>query len=81
LLNQDSAEEEIHFAGKERFYTEYDYNEMEGGFECKAGLLFNLKKNFGLYTEFRGTYTGSISRVDFYNTQSILYGLSLGIYL
>jgi hypothetical protein len=81
LLNQDSAEEEIHFAGKERFYTEYDYNEMEGGFEGKAGLLFNLKKNFSLYTEFRGTYTGSISRVDFYNIQSILYGLSLGIYL
>lgn len=81
LLNQNSAEEEIHFAGKERFYSEYDYPEMEGGFEGKAGLLINLKKNFSLYTEFKGTYTGSILSDDLYNIQSILYGLSLGIYL
>lgn len=81
LLNKDYADEEIHFAGEKSFYPAYNFPELEAGIEGKAGILLTLKKNFSFYTEIKSNYSRPISSGNYYNMRSILYGLSIGIYI
>lgn len=61
------------------YSTHYDH--IEAGVLGKFGLLINIKRRFGIYTEIRGSYTRFFIDGRDDKLRSTLYNLTLGIYL
>lgn len=57
------------------------YPHFEAGILGKFGLLINIKKHFGIYTEIRGSYTRFFIDGRDDNLRSSLYNFTIGIYL
>ncbi len=80
LMNQEDAVI-MERNGKTNFDSWQKLPDTEAGIIGKAGLLINIKKHFGIYTEFRCSYTKYLQNESITNLRTTLYNFTIGVYL